>query len=124
MNILYVAIGSAAGGVCRYVVSQVLGRTFAGVFPYGTFAVNVIGCLIIGLLFGLIDRGVSMSAEMRLLLITGFCGGFTTFSTFAHENYLLFGNGKGIPVVCLYAALSFFVGLLMVYVGHRLSELF
>lgn len=124
MNILYVAIGSAVGGVCRYGVSQLLGRTLAGVFPYGTFAVNIIGCLIIGLLFGLIDRGICMSAEMRLLLITGFCGGFTTFSTFAHENYLLFGNERGILVVCLYAALSFFVGLLMVYAGHRLSDLF
>lgn len=124
MNILYVAIGSAVGGVCRYGVSQLLSRTVSGVFPYGTFAVNIIGCLIIGMLFGLIDRGIGMTAAMRLMLITGFCGGFTTFSTFAHENYLLFGNEKGILIICLYAALSFFVGLLMVYAGHRLAGLF
>lgn len=121
MNLLYVAIGSAVGGMCRYGLSQVLSRTVGGVFPFGTFAVNLIGCLIIGLLFGCIDRGIGMSAEIRLLLITGFCGGFTTFSTFAHENYLLFGNEKGILIVCLYAALSFFGGLVMVYAGHRLS---
>lgn len=66
---------------------------------------------------------MNLSAGTRLFLITGFCGGFTTFSTFAHENFLLFGNDKGILIVGLYAAFSFFVGLLMVYMGHRLSEI-
>ena len=123
LNILFVALGSAVGGVCRYGLSQLIGRLASVVFPLGTFVVNIVGCFIIGLLFGLIDRGVSLSSEARLFLITGFCGGFTTFSTFAHENYLLFGNDKGVLVVCAYAALSFFVGLFMVYLGHRVSDL-
>lgn len=123
MNILYVALGSAVGGVCRYGLSQLIGSVCRVVFPLGTFAVNIIGCFIIGLLFGLIDRGFSLSAEVRLFLITGFCGGFTTFSTFAHENYLLFGNDRGIVMVGAYAALSFFVGLIMVYLGHKVSDI-
>lgn len=123
MNILYVALGSAIGGVCRYGVSQIIGKLYGGIFPLGTFIVNVVGCFIIGFLFGCVDRGLSLSAATRLFLITGFCGGFTTFSTFAHENYLLFENEKGILMVGLYAALSFFVGILMVYAGHRLSDM-
>lgn len=123
MNLLYVALGSAVGGICRYGVSQLTCKFFSGAFPLGTFIVNIVGCLIIGFLFGCVDRGMNMSAGTRLFLITGFCGGFTTFSTFAHENFLLFGNDKGILIVGLYAALSFFVGLLMVYMGHRLSEI-
>lgn len=121
MNILYVALGSAVGGVCRYVVSQLLGRFFCGMFPFGTFVVNVVGCFVIGLLYGWIGRGVPVSAEMRLLLVTGFCGGFTTFSTFMNENYMFLGSEKGVLMMCLYTALSLFVGLLMLYWGHKLS---
>lgn len=121
MNIVYIAIGSAIGGICRYGVTQLTGRLYGGPYPLGTFVVNVVGCFLIGLLYGWIDRGLHFSTEARLFLITGLCGGFTTFSTFAHENYLLFGNGKGFLMVAAYAALSFFTGLLMVYLGHRIS---
>lgn len=121
MNILYVALGSAVGGICRYVVSQLMGRFFSGTFPFGTFVVNVVGCFVIGLLYGWLNRGVHISTEVRLFMITGFCGGFTTFSTFMHENYTLVDNEKGILVLCFYTVLSFFVGLLMVYLGHKLS---
>ncbi|MDE6196934.1 MAG: fluoride efflux transporter CrcB [Muribaculaceae bacterium] len=121
MNVLYVALGSAVGGACRYGVSQLVGRHFAGAFPLGTFLVNVVGCLLIGLLYGWLDRGMLPSPTARLLLITGFCGGFTTFSTFAHENYLLFGSAHGLPAVALYAGLSFAAGLVMVYFGHKLG---
>ena len=123
MNFLFVALGSAVGGMCRYGLSMLTGKWYGGVFPLATFIVNILGCLIIGVLFGCIDRGMNLSAAARLFLITGFCGGFTTFSTFAHENYLLFGADRGVLTVALYAALSFFAGLLMVYAGHRLSEI-
>ena len=122
MNFLFVALGSAVGGVCRYGLSLLTTKWYGGNFPLGTFIVNILGCLVIGFLFGCIDRGINMSAATRLFLITGFCGGFTTFSTFMNENYLLFGGDKGLLVVSLYTTLSFFFGLLMIYLGHRLSE--
>lgn len=122
MNFLFVALGSAVGGVCRYGLSLLTTKWYGGNFPLGTFIVNILGCMVIGFLFGCIDRGINMSAATRLFLITGFCGGFTTFSTFMNENYLLFGGDKGLPVVSLYTTLSFFFGLLMIYLGHRLSE--
>lgn len=121
INILYIALGSALGGVLRYAV----GRLFPSwsLFPWSTFVVNIVGCFIIGLIYGLIDRGVGMSEHTRLFLTVGFCGGFTTFSTFAHENYLLFESGNFITV-CLYATLSFLAGLILAYAGHAASAIF
>ncbi|MBO4963699.1 MAG: CrcB family protein, partial [Prevotella sp.] len=77
-NILLVAAGGAVGSVCRYLLSSV----HVASFPWGTLTVNVLGSLLIGLLAGLSGRGI-LSPELKLLLVTGFCGGFTTFSTFA-----------------------------------------
>lgn len=115
-----IAFGSALGGVLRYLV----GKAFAGLstFPWGTFVVNVAGCFIIGLVYGLVDRGIGMSESTKLFLTVGFCGGFTTFSTFANENYILFESGN-ILMVAGYAALSFFVGLLMAYAGHAVARI-
>ena len=91
-------------------------------FPWGTFAVNLVGCLLIGILFGLTERGGSFSPHMKVLLITGFCGGFTTFSTFAHENYLLLNDSR-FWILFLYAVLSFAFGLLLAHAGHALARL-
>lgn len=112
-------IGSAFGGGCRFLLSKAITDHTSGHFPWGTFAVNIIGCFVIGVLFGLIDRGVSLSPQMRSLFITGFCGGFTTFSTFAHENYILF-NSSHFWILFLYAVLSFAMGMLMAFAGHML----
>lgn len=114
-----VALGSALGGVCRYLLSGVVTDKFPALFPWGTFVVNILGCLIIGLIYGMIDRGVNMGDAARLFLTVGFCGGFTTFSTFAHENYLLFGNGNAL-ILAAYAALSLFFGILAAHLGHLL----
>lgn len=114
--------GSAVGGGCRYLLSNVITEHSAGCFPWGTFVVNIAGCLLIGILFGLIERGVDISPELRALLITGFCGGFTTFSTFAHENYLLFNDSR-FWIVFVYAVASFAVGLLLAHAGHALARI-
>ena len=117
MNIFLIALGSALGGVCRYLLSKVISDHTATVFPWGTFVVNIAGCFIIGLIYGLCARGFNISDSTRLFLTVGFCGGFTTFSTFAHENYLLFQSGNVLAVAC-YGALSLFVGIVMAYAGE------
>ena len=103
LNLLWAMLGGAAGSGCRFLLSKVITDNTTGTFPWGTFSVNMIGCLAIGILFGLIDRGVDIPTQMRAFLITGFCGGFTTFSTFAHENYLLFNDSR-FWILFLYAA--------------------
>ena len=120
IKLLLVALGSAIGGVARYGLSKVISENVASAFPWGTFAVNIIGCLVIGFVLGMIDAGISLSDNARLFLTVGFCGGFTTFSTFAHENYLLFSGGHFLTVAS-YAALSFFAGVVMAYAGHILA---
>lgn len=121
-NLLYVMLGGAIGSGCRYLAGKAITDHCSGVFPWGTFIVNIAGCLIIGLIFGFIDRGVHISPQMRALLVTGFCGGFTTFSTFAHENYLLFSDSR-FWIVALYAALSFAVGIIAAHLGHMLAKI-
>lgn len=120
-NLLWVVLGSGIGGGSRFLLSKVINDNSSGVFPWATFVVNLTGCLLIGFIFGLIDRGVNISPQLRALLITGFCGGFTTFSTFAHENYLLFNDSR-FWIVFLYAVLSFALGLLLAHAGHYLSR--
>ncbi len=93
-NYLIVALGSAVGGALRYWLSNFVYNWVPAVFPFGTLAVNFTGSFIIGLLiFGFDDRGL-LTAEMRLLLTVGFCGGFTTFSTFSLETVNLLRNSE------------------------------
>ena len=119
-NLLYVMLGSAVGGGCRFLLSKVISENTTGVFPWATFVVNLLGCLLIGILFGLTDRGVSLSPQMKAMLVTGFCGGFTTFSTFAHENYVLMNDSR-FWILFLYAVFSFALGLLLAHAGHAVA---
>ena len=114
-NILLVALGGAIGSVCRYLLSGMN----AASWPWGTFVVNILGSLIIGLLVGLISKGV-FSPEMKLLLVTGFCGGFTTFSTFANESFGMMKAGD-VLMTAIYIGASIVVGILAVWGGLALS---
>ena len=112
MSFLYVAIGGALGSVLRYFLSLVIPRS-AGVaagFPWPTFVANVLGCLCIGIFSGLFLKCGTLSPNLKLFLVTGFCGGFTTFSTFANENLALLQSGK-IGMFAIYALSSFAIGI-------------
>ncbi len=93
-SIVFVGIGGATGSVMRYLLGMVGGHYFKGVFPVATFAINFIGCVLIGMLLGYFGKHEGLNPQLKLLLITGFCGGFTTFSTFAAENVQLMENGN------------------------------
>ena len=115
-DVIIVGIGSGIGGICRYLISLTMGHAGNG-FPWGTFAANVTGCLLIGLLWGVTSRFHNLSPAFSLLLMVGFCGGFTTFSTFSKEgltmlqtnNYMLF---------TLYTLGSMVLGILAVGLGY------
>ena len=91
--IWYVALGSALGGMARYLIAGWVQRT-GGVFPVGTLAVNVVGSLLLGFLLRYSLEGPTLSVEVRALLTIGFCGGFTTFSTFSYETVALLQSGQ------------------------------
>lgn len=121
-SIIAVFIGSGLGGVCRFLCSLwIQSLTPQSLFPWGTFTVNIVGCFIIGLLYGLFDKYSVFNPQIRLLLTVGFCGGFTTFSTFINENYLLFSHSIQHALIAVgYLLVSIIVGLIMLYAGHRL----
>jgi CrcB protein len=114
-QLLLVFLGGGFGSSLRYFISKYLNDSQLGV-PYGTFFVNILGCLIIGFLLGFAFKYKSISNETMLLLATGFCGGFTTFSAFAYENYIYFRSGDYI-ILGLYTTLSLIFGIAAVILG-------
>lgn len=114
-NLLLIALGGAVGSVLRYLVSSLNTS-----FPWCTFTVNILGSLLIGLLVGLVSKGM-LSPELKLLLVTGFCGGFTTFSTFANESFSMVKAGD-ILLTALYVGASVFIGVIAVWGGMILSN--
>lgn len=118
MNILYVALGGALGSTLRYLLSKWVDGSTSGAYPYGTFTVNIIGCLLIGILSALVSKS-TLSIEMRLLLVTGFCGGFTTFSTFANESLSLMRTQDWLTFIA-YVTLSLWIGIGAVWLGNKI----
>ncbi len=121
--LLIVGAGGFLGTVLRYLISRVFQQTVISSFPYGTFAVNIIGCLILGVIYGLYERNALLSDELRLFLTVGLCGGFTTFSTFANENVSLLRDGELFQFV-LYTGSTIFLGLLAIYLGNMIVKSF
>ena len=120
-NLLYIAFGGAVGSVLRYVIQSSVHQRFPRLYPYGTFAVNIIGCFLIGFLISWISSRNNVPQHIELMLLAGFCGGFTTFSTFAQEgNSLLAADKMGQAL--LYLGLSVVVGMLFTYFGFRLGK--
>ncbi len=118
--IIAVGLGGFAGSVLRYLVSRLVSGVNFLSLPLGTLLVNVVGCFVLGLLTGLFSRTQGMSPELRLLLTTGLCGGFTTFSTFMGENFEM-ARGGHFALLTAYVVISLAAGFVLFYAGYVLS---
>jgi fluoride exporter len=121
-QILFVGTGGFIGSVARYFLSRLNLYFHFLAIPIGTLSVNVIGSFIIGLLSGISDKSEILSSEMRLFLMVGICGGFTTFSSFTNENLMLLHNGQILSML-IYTAASVILGFLAVYLGYVTTNL-
>jgi fluoride exporter len=120
--LLLIGSGSFIGGVLRYLLSQFVHNKTLSTFPTGTLVVNILGCLVIGLVFGLSERG-NLPTEWRLFLATGLCGGFTTFSAFSNECVALLRDGEFF-YGSLYVTASVVLGLAATFIGISIFKLF
>jgi len=116
---LYIFIGGGVGSICRYAISQLI-STDGHSFPMGTFVANILACIVLGFLLGM-----QLNGELRinngLLLMTGFCGGFSTFSTFSAEGMQLIQNDH-LNIALVYIASSIILGVLAVFIGVKLQN--
>ena len=119
-NIIAVGAGSFIGGIARYLVSLAMKGISKG-FPWATLLVNLLGCLIIGLLWGFLSRNASESTSWGLFLTVGLCGGFTTFSTFSKEALTMLQTGQ-IWGFASYIALSILAGIALVALGYYIGR--
>ena len=118
-SLFWIFLGGGVGSIFRYTLSFFF-KTNSNGFPTATFFVNVLGCFLIGLLYSLIHIE---NSSLKLVLIVGFLGGFTTFSSFGNETLFLFNKGQ-VQTALLYVILSNICGLAAVYIGTRISILF
>tara|TARA_B100002052_G_scaffold198145_1_gene180804 strand:+ start:177 stop:548 length:372 start_codon:yes stop_codon:yes gene_type:complete len=119
-SFLLVFLGGGLGSGLRYLVTIAM-NNYSKVLPFGTFTVNMLGCLLIGLILGYAQKENTLTSNQTLLLATGFCGGFTTFSAFANENFELIKNGE-IFNFSVYTIGSVLIGILAVFIGYYLAS--
>jgi CrcB protein len=120
-KLFLVGIGGFAGSVFRYAMARFIDERASRIMPFGTLTVNIIGCFIIGVIYGLLLRKLDLSENIRLLFGVGFCGGFTTFSAFAFEN-LTFIQQKNFGSVLMYSVASVVLGILAVWGGFSIVK--
>lgn len=121
-SVLLIGLGGGIGSIARYFCQKWFANTIQHPFPWGTFVVNILGCFLIGVFYALAEKTTLLSPQTRLFLITGLCGGFTTFSTFAFENTSLMRSGD-ITYTLLYIVASVLLGIGAVFAGIGLIKI-
>jgi fluoride exporter len=122
---LLIAIGAGGflGSISRFLLSRAVQNNIISVFPFGTFLVNILGCFLIGVIYGLSDRSALFTSGWKMFLTVGFCGGFTTFSTFSNESLGLIRDGAYLYFL-IYAGLSVFIGIAATLTGINIIKIF
>ncbi len=120
-QIVLVGLGGGIGSVFRYLTSITTAKYFIGQFPIATFLANIFGCLFLGFCVGILSKNPNDSENLRLLFITGFCGGYTTFSTFAYENIQMLQE-QNYTLLFTYTLASVLVGYAAVFIGLSLGK--
>jgi CrcB protein len=115
----FVFTGGGIGSVIRFLIQQQLNPAKTNEFPLGTFIVNVLGCLLIGLLWGWSEKATQLNHELKFFLFTGICGGFTTFSAFSQESIFLLRSGETLTLL-FYVVATVITSLLLTYLGYKL----
>ena len=119
-QLLLVFIGGGSGSVLRFLIGKYLNSPNTGI-PYGTFLANILGSLLIGIILGLASKNHFISQNHTLLLATGFCGGLTTFSSFAYESHMFLKTGDFLNFA-IYTLTTFILGFLAVFLGVYLIK--
>ena len=119
-NTVFIGCGSFIGGAARYLISVAM-KTMSKGFPWGTLAVNLVGCLVIGLLWGFFSKSASENSSWALFMTVGICGGFTTFSTFSKEALIMLQSGNIVGLLS-YIGVSVIAGVALVAAGYYLAR--
>ena len=120
-TLLIIGFGGAIGSMLRFLTTVLVQKWWPGQFPLATFIANVVGCFLIGLFIGLLEKHQLGSPEWKWFLITGFCGGYTTFSAFGYENFSLLQNNSLMAFGSI--ALSVVIGIMAVWFGLFIAKL-
>ena len=115
-QIILVGVGSFLGGIARYISTLVINQKLNTDFPYATLSINIIGCLVIGIVYGIFEKSI-ITSDWKLFLATGICGGFTTFSAFSNESLDLLKQGNTLGMLT-YIGVSILFGLIATYLGY------